>query len=1019
MTDIMLWQTKLAARLHDPAEKALVLMRDPAGHENGTSRALTRLLGYHTLPDAIDPDNDEALIRLLAQRTGFGSQIPRSMYRHVQRADWWAAAADRPQWPMREITVTTKAGEQKTIAVDPHHQVRWTERPQLVHPLTGESLDLGKLAEVSIETAKQTAFEHFSNLLVALGAGDGTSTDWRKLALAFWRFGPELCGDTDLGKFGPLWSLLPADTRVPDHSIWDHLDLTSAFAGAFAGDPEGEPALLTLSIGPVQGFIAQARKLDDLWAGSHLLSRLAWETMRPLAEALGPDAILFPRLRGLAQVDLWLRDAMGLPDALFANCEWKKGASDANPLFAAALPNRFVAVVPASRAAELADACTKAARDWIQAQGKATVDALLEAIGKPLQEDCPAYAQMREQLEGFPEVHWASVPFALIRCRDAEKQRDLDLSALREAMAPFFGNQTEEDAGFLASPAWKVLSEAIEWDEDGKPVRFFAPNPGVLYPAIFELAERALAAAKATRPFTLLQQTGWRDSLSGEVEWLTLDRQHLDLPPGKRKQAGTLWSQVNEKRRAWAKEGEHLGGLAALKRLWPSLFAGEVARALGRDDIGRFTVSTHTMALAAQLDAWLEKGGLTDALPKAEELKAEAVALPRRLIRRHAANAKALKEARLLPALLDLENEEKASGLHDAVRRTLATAVADEQRQRFRLETYYALLMLDGDRMGAILGGEGETAIPYRQSFHEQVRVGFDRIAQAHPKIRAYGEQRRAVSPGRHLAVSSALNDFSQHVARHVVEEEHLGRLIYAGGDDVLAVMPARDLLPCAQRLRHAYSGTLPEDQDTDWGELGKDRDGLHCRNGFAWLKGRLMRMMGRHATASAGLVVAHHQAPLNAVLRELRTAEKRAKNEGGRDAFCLSVIKRSGGKLDVSLKWNQAFLLERCIAFLGDEDTSRRAVYHSLGWLSDLPDPAEAPDMVSALLAYQFQRQSSHPEARSLANALVKAAIGHPEPREWMANLLGVAEFLAREVRLRSPERNEGSGPAQERMRA
>jgi CRISPR-associated protein Cmr2 len=32
MTNDTLWQTKLHARLHDPAEKALVLLRDPAGH---------------------------------------------------------------------------------------------------------------------------------------------------------------------------------------------------------------------------------------------------------------------------------------------------------------------------------------------------------------------------------------------------------------------------------------------------------------------------------------------------------------------------------------------------------------------------------------------------------------------------------------------------------------------------------------------------------------------------------------------------------------------------------------------------------------------------------------------------------------------------------------------------------------------------------------------------------------------------------------------------------------------------
>ena len=98
-----LWQTKLAARLHDPAEKALVLLRDPEGHEKGTSLALTRLLGFHAIgTETMDADNDEALVR-----TVFQKGIPAAMYRHVQRADWWAAAADRPQWPMEKITVPT------------------------------------------------------------------------------------------------------------------------------------------------------------------------------------------------------------------------------------------------------------------------------------------------------------------------------------------------------------------------------------------------------------------------------------------------------------------------------------------------------------------------------------------------------------------------------------------------------------------------------------------------------------------------------------------------------------------------------------------------------------------------------------------------------------------------------------------------------------------------------------------------------------------------------------------------
>lgn len=118
-----LWQTKLAARIHDPAEKALVLLRDPAGHENGTSKALKRLLGLDALrAETLDPDNE------VLSKVVFKKGLPVKIYRHVQRADWWAAAADRPQWPMEEITVTTKKGEEKTLKVADWAQVRWSKR---------------------------------------------------------------------------------------------------------------------------------------------------------------------------------------------------------------------------------------------------------------------------------------------------------------------------------------------------------------------------------------------------------------------------------------------------------------------------------------------------------------------------------------------------------------------------------------------------------------------------------------------------------------------------------------------------------------------------------------------------------------------------------------------------------------------------------------------------------------------------------------------------------------------------
>jgi CRISPR-associated protein Cmr2 len=248
------------------------------------------------------------------------------------------------------------------------------------------------------------------------------------------------------------------------------------------------------------------------------------------------------------------------------------------------------------------------------------------------------------------------------------------------------------------------------------------------------------------------------------------------------------------------------------------------------------------------------------------------------------------------------------------------------------------------------------------------------------------------------------LNDFSQIVVRHVVEMEHLGKLIYAGGDDVLAMLPVADMLSCIERLRHAYSGTVPEDEAKDWSELRKEPKALHCKGGFAYLNRRLMRMMGRNATASCGAVIAHHQAPLSAVLRELREAEKRAKTEGGRDAFSITVIKRSGGALHLTAKWGEPLaLLNDMRRYLSADETSRRAVYHTLGWLRDLPDPKENREMLESLLAYQPARQSGGDTAKQapeLARRLTALAVSQADARAWLTNFLCVAEFLARETR-------------------
>ncbi len=926
MTD-RLWQTKLLARVHDPAEKALVLMRDPAGHEGGTTQVLRDLL--------------------------FQGESDTEMERWVKRADWWAAAADRPQWPK-----------------DIWAQVRWEKSPILVHPLSGREFDLSTLATTDYTQFKERSESHFKQLIVY----DGNAVDWKKTLFAFWRFGAEVQDPEDDSKLGALWSLLPADTRVPDHSIWDHLDLTSAFAGAFAADNKQDVALLIVSLGPVQSFIASARTTSDLWAGSHLLAHLSWEAMKPLCEQLGPDTILFPRLRGLPLVDSWLRDDLGLDCSLFEECDWVNQGTDANPLFAAALPNRFVAIVPACQVEALAQESTDRTRNWLQGLGKTTVSQLLQKAGFADDPSAYCYQQMREQIGGFPEVHWASVPFSLVRPKDKSK-RDLNTKTLEEAVQPFFP-ETTEMPGFLGSPAWTVLQRESE---------FFSPNPGVLYPAVHDLAERTLASAKAVKPFKQMEQNGWRCSMTGETEWLTTNPQQLTL--SYRQQKDTLWSRIHASMPSWAKQGEHLGALPAIKRLWPNIFAKQL-------ETQRFVVSTHTMALAPSLEKLAND-------PRNTELKDlisegdQCPTLPRKLAHLRSSHVSRIPGA--LERLRENDNEESESSKLEPKLNEMG----------YKPDAYYALLMFDGDDMGRILAGDDQhTAISYVQSFHPKVRNSFERYARNDKALKEYGDLKRAVSPNRHLAISNALSNFALHVAPFVIEEEFRGKLLYAGGDDVLAMLPVVDLLPAMRRLREAYEGHSDRHRELDWREV-KTKKRLTLKDGFAYLKGNLMRMMGG-ATASCGAVIAHHQAPLAMVLRELRSAEQRAKNQGGRDAFCLSILKRAGGALCVCEKWGGADeLLERLRKFLAQPGVSRRAVYNSLLWLRDLPDSA-GESMLSQLLLHQLKRQTDHKTTEDfadllgIARGLAQLAVsnGNHRTQEWLANFMSTSEFLAREAR-------------------
>jgi CRISPR/Cas system-associated protein Cas10 (large subunit of type III CRISPR-Cas system) len=135
------------------------------------------------------------------------------------------------------------------------------------------------------------------------------------------------------------------------------------------------------------------------------------------------------------------------------------------------------------------------------------------------------------------------------------------------------------------------------------------------------------------------------------------------------------------------------------------------------------------------------------------------------------------------------------------------------------------------------------------------------------------------------MAIGTAGKNFALQVAKQVVEEGHLGKLIYAGGDDVLAFVPLEVLLDVLRELRSKFSGE---------------------RNGFVEQHGRLLLTMGGKATTSAGVVIAHHTHPFSHVVEEAHEAalKEDAKEGLGRDAFAVHLLKRSGERVVAGAKW-------------------------------------------------------------------------------------------------------------------
>ncbi|MFZ2655912.1 MAG: type III-B CRISPR-associated protein Cas10/Cmr2, partial [Victivallales bacterium] len=205
---------------------------------------------------------------------------------------------------------------------------------------------------------------------------------------------------------------------------------------------------------------------------------------------------------------------------------------------------------------------------------------------------------------------------------------------------------------------------------------------------------------------------------------------------------------------------------------------------------------------------------------------------------------------------------------------------------------YVAILAMDGDDMGKWVSGEKTP------EFLNQISADARKYLEPILKKEGKADLRRMLTPSYHLQFSEALANYSTWLASAIVDKFG-GQLIYSGGDDVLAMLPADRAIECAETLRSVFRGDSKMKDQRDF-HLAIQQDGFVSENA-----GYPLIVPGKAADVSIGLTIGHCNAPLQMLVKEAQKAEKRAKKEYKKGAIAITVYKRSGEILEWGCKWD------------------------------------------------------------------------------------------------------------------
>jgi CRISPR-associated protein Cmr2 len=182
-------------------------------------------------------------------------------------------------------------------------------------------------------------------------------------------------------------------------------------------------------------------------------------------------------------------------------------------------------------------------------------------------------------------------------------------------------------------------------------------------------------------------------------------------------------------------------------------------------------------------------------------------------------------------------------------------------------DSYFALVSMDGDHMGKILGWAGERIAGRNvEAFHRAVSAALSRFAEG---LR---------TPGRPDLNLSTLGRSSRGRKNP--------QLVYAGGEDVILVCDPREALGIAWSIRGWYRECLREIVPL----LAERQD------------------FDRSFTISAGILFGHTKHPAGLLFRDVeRLLNEVAKEKAGRDAVAIRLVKRGGVPVETAFHWDEA----------------------------------------------------------------------------------------------------------------